>query len=194
MTLPAFAAVSRRGPINAGAGSPQNTFLATGRADYTLNARTNITSRYSYQYGDEFPRVTQPYSPDLDKGSQIRNHNAIINVTHVWSSGIVTESRAVFGRVSTFTPEAGPLGLFNTFTMTRENVTLPRGSDSMGGPRNSYQLYQNVNWVRGSHSFTFGAQIDRHRDTQDVSIISEGVRPRFGLFRNFDACCLKQVI
>jgi hypothetical protein len=179
VTLPAFASVSRRGPSEQGAGTPQDTHLATGRADYVLNSRTTVTGRYSYQHGDEFPAVSQPYSVDFDKGQLTRNQNAAAAITRVWSGNLVSESRAVYSRVFVYTPQAGPDSSFRGLTATGVSVTLPFGTDATGGVRNSYQLYQNVNWVRGKHSLKFGAQAVQHRDVLDKPITAQGVIPRF---------------
>src|SRR5205823_437403 len=75
-------------------------------------------------------------------------------------------------------------GFFAGFSIIGEiQITLPTGLQSKGGPRNSYQLNQIVNWVRGTHSLKFGAQMNQHRDTQDFA--SGGVSPQFSNVQAF---------
>ena len=72
VVIPAFAMVSRTGPIDAGAGAPQNTYLLTGRIDYRLDSKTTLTGRYAYQDVDRLAVVSQPYSPELDRSTNLR--------------------------------------------------------------------------------------------------------------------------
>ncbi|HUQ92787.1 MAG TPA: carboxypeptidase regulatory-like domain-containing protein, partial [Bryobacteraceae bacterium] len=161
MTLPAFAAVSRIGPNDAGAGNPQNAYFGTARVDHALGVRTMLMGRYAVQDVDQFATVRQPYARELDQPQFTRNQNAGLSMTRVWSVGMVTESRLVFNRFSSTAPEAGPNGLFSAFAI--ETGALPRGRQSEGGPKNLYQMYQTANWVIGTHNLKLGGQFIHYR-------------------------------
>ena len=187
VTLPAFAAVSRLGPVNAGAGPPQDTYLATARLDYALGARTMLMGRYAFQNSDQFASVRQPYTPDLDQATLTRNQNLTLNLTRTWSPNVLSESRVGFSRFATTGLQAGPDGLFSFFSIRGESATLPTGRPGTGGPRNLYQLHQTASWVRGTHHFRVGGRLIHYRDAIDSSSPTAffGVRPTFGSLQGF---------
>lgn len=188
VTLPVFAAVSRIGPIEAGAGQPQNTNLGTLRVDSALGARIMLVGRYAIQDVDQFASVRQPYTADLDQPTFTRNQSATLRLTRMWSAGVVSESRLVYNRYSTVQPEAGLNGLFYTFTIQNEaTAQLPTGRQSIGGPRNLYEIHQTANWVLGRHNWKLGGQAVHYRDTREVTAgpIFAGVRPRFPDLQGF---------
>jgi hypothetical protein len=186
VTLPALAATSRIGPVDAGAGPPQDTFLGTARVDYALGVRTMLMGRYAIEDGNQFATVRQPYTPELDQLSLTRNQNATLSLTRVWSAGVVSESRLVFNRLSTAQPEAGANGFFASFPIRGETASLPTGVQSNGGPRNLYQMHQTVNWVHGTHTFKFGGQALQYRPATDFrNAVFGGVRPNFPNLQGF---------
>src|SRR6185503_796786 len=80
VTIPAFASTTRTGPVDAGAGVPQDTQLWTGRLDYTLNERSTLNVRYAFQDANQFATVTQPYSAELDQPFNVQNQNITLNL------------------------------------------------------------------------------------------------------------------
>lgn len=172
VTIPAFASTSRTGPVDAGAGTPQNTILWTGRIDYTLNERSSLNLRYAYQDSDQFATVSQPYSPELDQPFFIRNQNITLNLTRFWSGNFYSESRGVFNRVLQESPSA-PLESFPSFAITGDTISgstrslsLPAGKNAFGGSQNIYQLYQGANWIKEKHNLKFGGQYVHLRDNR----------------------------
>lgn len=172
VTIPAFALTSRTGPVDAGAGVPQNTMLWTGRIDYQLSERTSLNLRYAYQDSDQFATVSQPYSPELDQPFFVRNQNITLNVTRFWSGNFYSESRGVFNRVFQQSPSV-PLGSFPSFAITGDTISgstrslsLPSGKNAFGGAQNIYQLYQGANWIKGRHNLKFGWQYLHLRDNR----------------------------
>lgn len=164
VTLPAYAASSRTGPLDAGAGVPQNTVLWTARWDYNLSARTVLTGRYAFQNANQFATVNQPYSPNLDQSTLTRNQNVTFNVTRFWSGNLVTESRIVYNRLLHESPQV-PSTRFPSFTVVGEasgsvtgGLSLPSGVNGTGGPQNAYQFYQTGSWIKGKHHLKFGGQ------------------------------------
>src|SRR5437667_8012499 len=62
VTLPAFAFTSRAGPQDAGAGSPQDTILASGHLDWVINSKTQAFARFAFVNTDVFATVGQPFA------------------------------------------------------------------------------------------------------------------------------------
>ncbi|MFN8009253.1 MAG: TonB-dependent receptor [Terriglobia bacterium] len=189
VTIPAFAATSLTGPIDAGAGAPQDTTLWTARVDYTINERMALNARYGFQNSDLFPTVSQPYAASLDQGAFVRNQNVTLNFTRFWSGNFLTESRFVFYRLMYQSSPAPSTG-YPSYSITGDAISgsagtlsLPSGKNAFGGPQNNYQFYQGASWIRGKHNLKFGGQFFQLRDNQlpyEVPI----TRNNLGEFRN----------
>src|SRR5262245_37466626 len=189
VTIPAFASTTRTGPVDAGAGLPQDTLLWTGRLDYNLNERSTLNLRYAFQNANQFATVSQPYSPELDEPFNIRNQNITLNLTHFVSGNFFAESRLVFGRLFQESP-AAPLTEFPSFTITGDTISgstgslsLPSAKNAFGGAQNIYQLYQAANWIRGTHNLKFGWQYQHVRDNR-VPTEALSTRSNLGEFRD----------
>jgi Carboxypeptidase regulatory-like domain len=189
VTIPAFASITRTGPVDAGAGVPQDTLLWTGRLDYTLNERSTLNVRYAFQDVNQFATVTQPYSAELDQPFNIRNQNITLNLTRFLSGNFFTESRAVFSRLSQQSP-AAPETEFPSFTITGDTISgstgslsLPSAKNAFGGSQSIYQFYQGANWIRGTHNLKFGWQYQHLRDGRVPTEVSF-TRSNQGEFRD----------
>lgn len=169
-TIPAYAQVSKTGPINAGAGLPQDSILASFRLDYNLSQQTQIFGRYSLDNRDIFAPLFQPYSDALDQGFTARSQNFLLNLVRTWSARFVTESRVIYGRAldeGQATPEGESFPQFSVFdSILGRNPVLPFGSNPFGGVQNLYQFYQTASMVRGGHLFKFGGQYIHLRDNR----------------------------
>jgi len=178
--IPAFAMVSRTGPIDAGAGNPQNTYLLTGRIDYSLDSRTKLTGRYALQdvYGSAV--VGQPYSPELDRSTKLRNQNGTLTLSHTIRPDFTIESRLAYSRISQWSPQSPPGGL-PEFEINAENISLPSGELEFGGSQSSLQFFQNANRTWGRHDLKFGGQYLQLRDSRAPED-DEETRPDRGVF------------
>lgn len=184
-TLPAFAATSRIGGVDAGAGPPQTTYLWTARIDYNVGPKTLLTARYAFQDMNESPVVEQPYSAELDRPVFSRNQNAVVSLTHTFSANLVSESRLVYNRVSTTIPQV-PSAPFPYFIISGEGSSLPGGTNGEGGPQNAYQFFQTASKVQGRHSFKFGGEYLHLRDNRTPSEVPVTQHNR-GQFRDVQA-------
>jgi hypothetical protein len=164
--FPIFGRVERNGPRDAGAGTPQNTVLATGRVDFNLSEKTQLFARYAFEDDDQFASVRQAYTPDLDQPFLVRNNNILLNLTRTWSSQFVTESRVVYNRIKYENPLVPKPSGFPGFVILTESVNLPSGASSFGGPQNLYQFFQTATWVKGDHNIKFGGQYIHLRDNR----------------------------
>ncbi len=174
--IPAFGRVSVKGQVSGIGGRPQNTVLGLARVDYALSRRTLLTSRYAFQNMEELARVLQSFTSKLDQPVLTRNHNATLNVTHVWSAGLATEVRVGFNRLSTTRPETGPNPFLRPGVLDSTG-SLPAGLPRRGGPRNLYPLHQTVSWIRRNHNFKFGADFVHYRDSIATSLYPALWRP-----------------
>lgn len=171
VTVPAFAATTRVGPRDAGAGPPQNTYVATARLDYSASDRTTVWGRYAVQDGTQFATVTQPYSAELDRPTLTRNQNFTLGLVRTWTGRFVTESRAVYSRIARMVPQT-PSGSFPTLALTGESgVVLPSGLRAEDGPQNVYQVHHTASWLWGKHDFKFGGQYVHLRQNVDPSVV-----------------------
>ena len=178
--MPAFEMVSRTGPIDAGAGTPQNTCLFTGRVDYSLDSSTTLTARYAFQDADRLAVVSQPYSPELDRSTSARNQNAALTLSHTVRPYFTTESRLVYSRISQWSPRT-PLGGLPEFEIEAENTSLPSGELEFGGSQNTWQFFHNANRIWGRHDFKFGGQYLQLRDNRAPQDDDE-TEPNRGVF------------
>jgi hypothetical protein len=191
VTLPAFALTTRVGPQDAGAGFPQNTILATGRVDWQVNAQTQMFLRYAFETKDEFAYVTQPYTSKLDVPDFGHNQNVAINLIQTWTTHVATESRLVYSRITGDPDRYGggnplvpnpPIPSF--FILNEPSVALPEGTETFGGPTNTYQLFQTVTWTRGNHTLKFGGQYIQLRDNRTYGV-GEVADARFSTTQDF---------
>ncbi len=165
VTLPAFAAVTTTGPIDAGAGVPQNTYLYTGRIDYNLNSKTTIMGRYAGQSSSFYPTTDQPYSPYLDATSTEHNQNVTLAVTRTWTSTFMSDTRAVFNRVEYVYPDEA-YGQKLAYSILSENTVLPSRTNGQGGPQNAYQVFHTQSWSHGRHNVKFGGEFLHMQDNR----------------------------
>ncbi len=197
---PLFGRVSTPLPRDAGAGVPQNTFLWTGRVDHNFSDRTTLFGRYAYEREEDL-LGSQSFSPyqGFSTINKNRNQNLTLQLMHVWSPRLVTETRFVYNRLL----NAQPLGenpVTPTFALTNINTSQQDGAIVLpgyysapgfiggvlpfGGPQNLYQGYTAATYQRGTHSFKFGAQYVHMRDNRSFGAF-ENALADFGSVQNF---------
>ena len=175
VTIPALAFVTRTGPQDAGAGTPQNTYLTTGRVDYNVSSKTQFYGRYAFQNQDSFASVFQPYSATLDQPAIQRNQNALLNLTRIWSSKTITESRVVYNRVLFDSPLIPNPSIPSFFINGEPLAAFPFGSGgAFGGPVNLYQVFQTVSITEGRHTIKFGGQFIHIRENRTFGAAQAG--------------------
>jgi Carboxypeptidase regulatory-like domain/TonB dependent receptor-like, beta-barrel len=175
VTIPAYAGITRTGPIDAGAGAPQNRYLGTFRFDYNLSAKMQLFARYAIDDMDQFATVTQPYSSELDRQITHGHHNALINLTNVLSPHVALESRLMYARVrGPNYPDAPRSADFPGIFILQENATLPSGIEGLFYPQNIYQISQTISETRGAHNLRFGGQFVQIRDNYNDDFLKTG--------------------
>jgi hypothetical protein len=199
-STPLFGRVSRPVPQDAGAGSPQNTFLWTLRMDHRFSDRTSFFGRYAYER-EEDQIGSQSFSPyqGFDTLNKNRNQNFTLQLTHTWSPTVVTESRFVYNRLLNVQP-LGTAPITPTFLIsdvisrqTDGDTVLPgyfatsntlANAIPFGGPQNLMQGYTSLDWQRGDHHFKFGGQFLQIRDNRTFGAFQNALAD-FGTVQDF---------
>src|SRR5262249_22800053 len=130
-----FCRTSLRAPVDAGGGTPQNTWLATGKVDYQYSERTSLSVRYAY--ADTKNPVgagsVSPY-PDFSTPASALAENISAALTHSFSPTLFSELRASYNRVHPElplgkAPGSAPCWQYNRFlnglTATGDKITFP---------------------------------------------------------------------
>lgn len=156
--------------------------------DYNANERNQFRFRYSH---DDFVGV------GVGNGGPAFNNDNLFNsrlfsATYVraFSSALVNELRLSYRRTSNDAPlQNQDLRLtanepdFPNITVATLNLALgPNGNLPQSGGDNSYQIFDNLSYTRGAHSFKFGADI---RDTLTSSFFLPRGRGDY-VYTNFD--------
>jgi TonB dependent receptor len=178
-------------PGDVGGGLPQNSYQTIVRLDWNATDKTQVYGRYALEDQNFFPG-TNAFSPfaGFDTGSTNRNNNFLVNLTHTWSSNLVTQSKLVFNRLNNVQPlnedqPPTPTFFFRTnvvFTQGGSPVALPGylpfspgGAIPFGGPQNFLQAYQDVNLSKGKHQLRFGGQYINIRDNRTFGAYQNAV-------------------
>jgi hypothetical protein len=164
------------------------------RIDHTISDRDNISGRLTWQNN---LRDNQSILPFQQK--DIAGNGRVFNFswTRVVNSSFVNELRlgyvrGVYGD-SIEEIDPGTVGVSNTLLNTLPAIFLPTASSTslnFGGfsasilntTQNTYQLADNVSWVRGRHAFKFGFKIDENRFRNGESGVGNGRADFNGLF------------
>lgn len=168
---------------------PDDAYSLDGRIDYTLSPKDQIFGSYSYRHvNKQDPLWTS--NPVIGNGSfatQYRWHQQSLALgwTHTLSNSLVNDLRFGFSRDNA---HSDPNGLTVGTSEAESEIGLsgiPDGPGSAGIPpffisglttegsaawRPQYQISQgwnvveNLNWLKGTHSFKFGYQYLRRSD------------------------------
>jgi len=168
---PAFGLVSYQAPVDAGGGTPQNTYNVVGRVDYNFGPKTQIFGRYVLENQVE-QTGSYGYSPysQYDAGYTYNGSNYQLNVLHQFTPSITLNNKLGFSRLNPnttynhafeFAPELG-LGSTAPLLALNASVGLPglTATTPYGGPQNAIQWDGDIDWVKGNHSYQAGAQIN----------------------------------
>jgi hypothetical protein len=188
---PAFGTVPYTAPENAGGGEPQNTYNVTARADYNLSANTQAFFRYvDYKEVDQSGSAfASPYT-QYNVGQTLDNSAYLLSVSHVFSPSLLTNTKLSFSRLNTFQSFNTALQDVPTLFVsanaqvpgTGTFINLPGFYDTnpadgglpFGGPQNTIQWNQDLNFNKGLHSMQFGGQILYIQDNEAYGAYAQG--------------------
>ncbi|HXU35127.1 MAG TPA: TonB-dependent receptor [Blastocatellia bacterium] len=180
--LPAFGEVRATRAADFGAGLPGNDWQTVGRLDYNWSDKTQIYVRGVYEQGST-PLGTISFSPyqGFNTAQTTGDQNYLGNVTHSFSSNIVSQTKVVFNRLRNGDQPLGQQPLVPTLYFTDQGVlsafgkffrfpgylpTTPGNGIPFGGPQNFLQAYEDVSWTHGAHTFRFGGVYVHIRDNR----------------------------
>jgi hypothetical protein len=187
-----FCRTSVSAPTDGGGGTPQNTWLTTGKFDYVFNPKTTLSVRYAYANTQNPVGAgsVSPY-PVFDTAASAVSQNLGITLLHAFSTNLYSEFRAGYNRVHPELPlgqAAGNTpcwqynGSFFANTPTGDAITFPgylpnqcffTGLD-VGGPQNVYTGAGSVTWVKGRHTFKFGGSYFHMRHNHTFGAYENG--------------------
>ena len=177
-STPVFDQVAYAAPTDAGGGAPQNTYYLNSRVDYNFSQSTQTYVRYALDKLDDFNGYdfSSPYA-QYNVGDGATNNSVLWNISHIFSPALLTNTKLSFTRfnaVDTYNSalqNTPTLFLFNGASIAGagngHSVQLPGfystdiggGGLPYGGPQNSIQWNQDLNWSKGRHEMQFGVQL-----------------------------------
>ena len=188
---PVFGTVAFTAPTNAGGGVPTNTYNFLIRGDYSINDRTQLFYRYvDYKEVDSPGGVfASPYS-QYNVGQTIENQAHLLNLTHIFSPSVSSNSKLSFSRFNTF--QSYDTTLQNVPILdVAVNATIPNGPQiqlpgfydtnpangglPFGGPQNTSQINEDLNWVKSKHSMQFGTQLVYIQDNEAYGAYAQAI-------------------
>jgi len=173
---PTLGTVVFTAPENAGGGIPQNTYNYLIRGDYDLSDKTRLYYRFiDYKEVDQpGGSFSSPYS-QYDVGATVDNRANLLSLSHTFSQSLVSNSKLSFSRFNTSNTYNTSLQNVPTLFVfanadipnTSSPIQLPgfydtnpaNGGLPYGGPQNTAQINQDLNWLKGKHNFQFGTQL-----------------------------------
>ncbi len=175
-TLPTFGIVSYKAPTNAGGGVPQDTYNFVARGDYNPSDKSQMFFRFVDYKEVDTPGgdFASPYAK-YDVGGTVTNQAYLLNFSHEFSPSLVTNTKLSFSRFNTFNSYQTSLQNVPTLDVAT-NATIPgtgtliqlpgfydtnpaNGGLPYGGPQNTSQINQDLNWTKGKHAMQAGVQL-----------------------------------
>lgn len=187
-TTPLFGVVTRNVPVDAGGGTPGNTYLYNNRVDWNLTDKTSIYGRYAVQKAS-FTGEVSPYQ-GFDTQNSVFNNNILVSMTHTFSDRFTYQAKGVFNRLNTSQPlganpsgptlymnAGGPNGIDgNPITFPGYTALSPGNAIPFGGPQNYFQIFQDATYIRGRHEMRFGGSYIRILDNRTFGAYQNAVQ------------------
>lgn len=189
--LAMFNHVAYNVPTDAGGGYPQNTYSTINRIDYNLTDKTQIYGRYAlYSEADQQGVLSSSPYDNYDLAQTYFNHNALASMIHTFSPEWVSQSKVVFNRLSNLQQGITSRGIVPTMYANRSgpvaigadniafpgyNPFTPGNGGAFGGPQNLAQLYEDMSFIHGHHSFRFGGTYSYQRDNRTYAAYQTAV-------------------
>jgi hypothetical protein len=155
--------------VNGNAVLKQDSHNGSNRLDWAADSKTTVFGRYSIS---EENSIIPDVVTDRERLGRVRPQNIAAGVTRVMGPALVNEFRAGYNRL--YFQDGLPEPLFEVNGAKRALPRFrPSGYPVMGGAGaftgttgggtvltrdNTYQVYDNLSWVRGRMSLKFGAE------------------------------------
>lgn len=146
------------------------------RIDHKLGEKDQLSGRYLFDNAFD-PLATANY-PGFETTQKNRYQNALISETHIFSGSVTNELRIAYNRIKLGFPADPSNALGKTlprfdvsqFTNFGIQTNLPQGRVA-----NNYVVQDTMTYLRGNHTFRFGADILKQRSRQFAPIVERGL-------------------
>lgn len=144
--------------------SYQNNYAGVSSVDYNLSDKDNIRGRFIYNRQDAIDNAAS--LPAFFTTIPTRWYLATFSEYHNFSPTLINEFRFGYNRYYNIIG-VGPqtfsgLDSFPNIDLDELNTSLgPDGNAPQETIQNVYQFTDNVSWTKGSHSFKFGASLEK---------------------------------
>jgi carboxypeptidase family protein/TonB-dependent receptor-like protein len=177
---------------------PEN--FGTIRLDHRISDKDSLFGTYLIDKAD----YTQPDKMNLiNTNSSTKRQTVSIEETHTFGTSLVNAARIGYNRdyvvnqfnLSANNPAGADLSLGSMLSQTAPRLTVSSNglSDEFGGVNsgshylhawNSYQLYDDANWIHGAHSIKIGGGVEREM-YNPTAFQNPGGRWKFSSLSNF---------
>ncbi len=143
-----------------------NAMAAVASSDYTISERDQLRGRFVYNR-NSFLDTTGVSLPAFYVNNAAANYLATLAEYHTFTPYLLNELRLGYNRLNQLYG-AGSFsypGLDAFPNLTFDDIGLQLGPNPQapqGGVQNVYQLTDNVSWLRGRHSFSFGGELRKY--------------------------------
>jgi outer membrane receptor protein involved in Fe transport len=164
------------------------------RGDHNFSERDLLSMRYVREASTSPQGAIANFFPGFSTSVDGATNNAVISETHIFSPSLTNELRVAYSRLEA----VFPLNTENPLGQTLPRYSLGGGVFSIGVQTNlpqgrfanNYVLQDTISWVRGSHTFRFGLDVNQQRGkdlapVRDRGEISYGAATGYSIFGNF---------
>jgi hypothetical protein len=157
-----------------------NTFVSTptsfakewilaGRIDQKLTSKDDLFFRFKIDHGLQ-PTTVDPLSSNFDANSNQPAWDYQVNWRHVFGNSLTNAFTATLSHyVAQFTQDSSAVnsefpygGVYNAFNQSFSNINAQVSAFPQGRNITQYQFIDDISWVRGKHTFKFGANFRRY--------------------------------
>lgn len=147
------------GILSVSAPSYRNDYNAVASGDYNISDRDQLRLRYLSTRIDLVD--TTANLPQFFQPRPIRNYVASVSEFHTFSPTLTNELRLAYNRRTDDIPAGNfqfpGVDAFPNLTFDDLGLIIgPNPNSPQGNRSNSFQVVDNINWIRGRHSFKFG--------------------------------------
>jgi len=137
----------------------QNHYNAVGSIDYNISEKDQLRGRWIYNKEDFIDNTAQ--LPVFFNTAKSRAHTIAITEFHTFNPNVTNEMRIGYNRVTLDYPVGNATfpGLSAFPNLTFNDLGLDVGPDDnapQNGFQNTYQLTDNVTWMKGAHTLKMG--------------------------------------
>lgn len=147
-----------------------------GKGDYQLSDNDHISGRYFFQHFRSAGIFDNSNLLTYSDRARVRSQNVVLSETHIFSPTLLNEAHFTYNRVhgSRTPPEGAPnvsdfgVNIFQPEPRAIQSINVA-GFFSFGDNptaqfvRNGFEFTDQLRWIRGKHSFTFGGEVARER-------------------------------